>query len=336
MGVTSGFFNSLNGDRKYDAIQVSSMFDGLIIDGVFASIGTAFVVKADQGLNITAGIGKAWFNKSWLLNDSILPMTMPASEVLLDRIDAVILDFDGTESVRENNIQILQGTPSSNPVRPTLAQERLHEQRALCYIYRAAGSDKIVQADITNMVGKAETPFVISNLQTISLDELLGRWEDELDRFMASEKADVEAFIDDENEEFKALFEQVKADLLADKAIIDQWIATEQTDFLAWYASMRDQLSNDAAGNLQLTIDKEEIKRILLVGFADGSKVFSEDGTSIVSTASDGRKLIKTFTNGFLTMTNVLESTAGANVARMVKTFDASGLLINTVVTYYP
>ena len=30
MSVTSGFFNSLSGDRKYGAIQISSMFDGLM------------------------------------------------------------------------------------------------------------------------------------------------------------------------------------------------------------------------------------------------------------------------------------------------------------------
>ena len=50
MSVSSGFFNSLNGDRKYNAAQMSAIFDGLIIDGVFASIGTAFAVKAAGGL----------------------------------------------------------------------------------------------------------------------------------------------------------------------------------------------------------------------------------------------------------------------------------------------
>ncbi|MEG1525842.1 MAG: hypothetical protein RR475_12620, partial [Clostridia bacterium] len=97
---------------------------------------------------------------------------------------------------------------------------------------------------------------------------------------------------------------------------------------------MKGQLSTDSAGKLQLAIDKEEIKRILLVGFEDGSKVFSDDGTIITSTASDGRSLVKTFTNGFLTMTNVLKSSNGVDVARMVKTFDSNGKLINTVVTY--
>ena len=98
---------------------------------------------------------------------------------------------------------------------------------------------------------------------------------------------------------------------------------------------MKDQLSGDVAGNLQLEIDKEEVKRILLVGFEDGTKEFSDDdGTVITSTASDGRTLTKTFSDGFLTMTNVLKSAAGAEVARAVKTFDSDGKLISTVVTY--
>lgn len=116
MSVTCGFYNSLNGDRKYDAMQISSIFDGLIIDGVFASIGTAFAVKAAGGLTLNIGIGKAWFNHSWTLNDSILPMEASESEVLLDRIDAVVLEVNGMESVRDNTIKIVKGTPSSAPV----------------------------------------------------------------------------------------------------------------------------------------------------------------------------------------------------------------------------
>ena len=85
MSVSSGFFNSLNGDRKYNAAQMSAIFDGLIIDGVFASIGTAFAVKAAGGLTVNVGVGKAWFDHTWTVNDSILPMTAPEAEGLLDR-----------------------------------------------------------------------------------------------------------------------------------------------------------------------------------------------------------------------------------------------------------
>ena len=334
MSVSSGFFNSLNGDRKYNAAQMSAIFDGLIIDGVFASIGTAFAVKAAGGLTVNVGIGKAWFDHTWTVNDSILPMTAPEAEVLLDRIDAVVLEVNRTESVRENTIKFIKGNPSSAPSRPTLTNEGNVHQYPLCYIYRKYGTAVINQADITPMVGTESTPFVTGILQTISLDELLGKWQDELDRFTDARSQEVDDWIAQEESDFTAWFNKMKADLQQEQTVLDQWIASEQADFLAWYNQMKDQLSGDVAGNLQLEIDKEEVKRILLVGFEDGTKEFSDDGTIITSTASDGRTLTKTFSDGFLTMTNVLKSAAGAEVARVVKTFDSDGKLINTVVTY--
>lgn len=334
MSVSSGFFNSLNGDRKYNAAQMSAIFDGLIIDGVFASIGTAFAVKAAGGLTVNVGIGKAWFDHTWTVNDSILPMTAPEAEVLLDRIDAVVLEVNGTESVRENTIKFVKGNPSSAPSRPTLTNEGNVHQYPLCYIYRKYGTAVINQADITPMVGTESTPFVTGILQTISLDELLGKWQDELDRFTDARSQEVDDWIVQEESDFTAWFNKMKADLQQEQTVLDQWIASEQADFLAWYNQMKDQLSGDVAGNLQLEIDKEEVKRILLVGFEDGTKEFSDDGTVITSTASDGRTLTKTFSDGFLTMTNVLKSAAGAEVARAVKTFDSDGKLISTVVTY--
>lgn len=334
MSVSSGFFNSLNGDRKYNAAQMSAIFDGLIIDGVFASIGTAFAVKAAGGLTVNVGVGKAWFDRTWTVNDSILPMTAPEAEVLLDRIDAVVLEVNGMKSVRENTIKFVKGNPSSAPSRPTLTNEGNVHQYPLCYIYRKYGTAVINQADITPMVGTESTPFVTGILQTISLDELLGKWQDELDRFTDARSQEVDDWIAREESDFTAWFNKMKADLQQEQTVLDQWIASEQADFLAWYNQMKDQLSGDVAGNLQLEIDKEEVKRILLVGFEDGTKEFSDDGTVITSTASDGRTLTKTFSDGFLTMTNVLESAAGAEVARAVKTFDSDGKLISTVVTY--
>lgn len=334
MSVSSGFFNSLNGDRKYNAAQMSAIFDGLIIDGVFASIGTAFAVKAAGGLTVNVGIGKAWFDHTWTVNDSILPMTAPEAEVLFDRIDAVVLEVNGMESVRNNTIKFVKGNPSSAPSRPTLTNEGNVHQYPLCYIYRKYGTAVINQADITPMVGTESTPFVTGILQTISLDELLGKWQDELDRFTDARSKEVDDWIAQEESDFTAWFNKMKADLQQEQTVLDQWIASEQADFLAWYNQMKDQLSGDVAGNLQLEIDKEEVKRILLVGFEDGTKEFSDDGTVITSTASDGRTLTKTFSDGFLTMTNVLKSAAGAEVARAVKTFDSDGKLISTVVTY--
>ena len=334
MSVTYGFYNSLNGDRKYNAEQMSAIFDGLIIDGVFASIGGIFAVKAAGGLTVNVSPGKAWFDHTWTLNDSILPLTAPEAEVLLDRIDAVILEVDQTESVRENSIRIIKGTPASTPENPVLTNEGTVHQHPLCYIFRKHGTQAITQADITPMVGTEATPFVTGILQTVSLDELLGKWQDELDRFVAAQSGKVDQWIEDEEADLNLWFENMKADLQKEKDLLDQWVASEEADFLAWFGRMKTQLSGDVAGNLQLSIDKEEIRRILAAGFEDGTKEFSEDGLTILLTASDGKTMTKTFSEDGTTLVNVLRSAEGGEMARQVKTFDPNGKLVTTVVTY--
>lgn len=323
MSISCGFYNSLNGDRKYDSVQMSHIFDGIISDGIYASIGTAFVVEAAEGRTVNVGIGRAWFDHTWTLNDSILPLEMPVSEVLLDRIDAIVLEVDASENVRNNEIKCVQGTPSTQPERPSMVKTNTLHQYPLCFIKRRAGVDSITQADITNMVGSEETPFVTGIITTISLNVLLGQWENELDQFVEKETAD-----------FEEWFEDMKTDLSQEKAFLASWTANVQADFIAWFNEMQAQLGTDAAGHLKLEIDREEIDRILLNGFTNGSKTFSDGGREITSTSEKGWILTKSFSADFLTATTILKSQNGIQLAQMVKVFSADGRTISNTTTY--
>lgn len=221
MSVTYGFYNSLNGDRKYNAIQMGSIFDGLIGDGVFATVGNALVVKAANGNTVNVDTGKAWFNHTWTVNDAILPIELPEADILLDRIDAVVLEVNASPMVRQNTIKFLKGTASSTPKRPAMENSEEVHQYPLCYIYRKYGTTAIAQADITPMVGSEETPFVTALLQTVSLDVLLGKWQDELDQF-----------VDNQTQE------------------IDTWVANEESEFNEWFAGLKEVLDGNVAGNL--------------------------------------------------------------------------------------
>lgn len=179
MAVTSGFFNSLNGDRRYTAEQFSALMDGLINNGVFANIGTAFSVKADTGNTVMVGVGRAWFNSAWIYNDAVLPVTLNNSEMLLDRIDAVVIEINHTESVRSGTIRIVQGTASSSPQKPTMTSLEDVHQYPLAYIYRTAGSSSINQSNIENAVGTSACPYVTGILQVQSIDNIVAQWESE-------------------------------------------------------------------------------------------------------------------------------------------------------------
>ena len=114
---------------------------------------------------------------------------------------------------------------------------------------------------------------------------------------------------------------------------LSQWTSNEEASFLAWFATVKNQLSTDQAGHLQNEIEKEEVERILMTGLTDGMKNISEDGTVISTTDSTGRTLVKTFTEGFLICTSVLKDSVGGLMGSMVKTFSADGTTISTTIT---
>lgn len=283
MSVTYGFFNSLNGDRKYDALQLSSMFDGVILDGVFASIGECFLTTATDGLAVNIGTGKAWFDHTWILNDTVLKVEIPEADGLLDRIDTVVLDIDNTESVRANAIKIVQGVPATNPVAPELVSVRNHHQHPICHIRVACATQSIRQADITNMVGSAETPFVSGVLQTIDLDKLLGQWQDELDMFIEKETDDFTDWTDTKAREYEEWFNDLKVDLEREKAAMNVWISNEESAFTAWFDEMKNQLSTDAAGNLQLQVDKKTERKNYEISLA--ADIWSESAPYVQNIA---------------------------------------------------
>lgn len=178
MAFTFGFYNALNHDRRYNAIQVSSIFDGIIRDGIFMSIGGHMNVRATgNGFNIVVESGRAWFNHTWSLLDADYPMVVSPSDVLEDRIDAVVLEVNENVDVRQNFIKIIKGEPAASPKKPTLTNNLDVHQYALAYITVPANSVTLTQSNVENAIGLGSTPFVTGILETINIDDLVAQWK---------------------------------------------------------------------------------------------------------------------------------------------------------------
>lgn len=226
MAVSYGFYNSVNGDRKYNAEEFGSIFDGVIRDGIYMSIGDRFAVKvAATGDAITVGTGRAWFNKTWTLNDSILTIPVLASDVLFDRLDIVVLEIDTSNAVRANSIKIVQGVAATQPQEPVLTNTNEVHQYPLAVLSRKSNINTIEQADISNRVGSDKTPFVTSILESVSVEELLAQWESQWDVWFTTKTTNYQ------NE-------------------FNTWRNQKEVDFNGWFATLQAELDSNTAANL--------------------------------------------------------------------------------------
>lgn len=184
MSLTSGFFDSFNEDRKYNSLQFSSIFDGIISDGIYATYGDYFLVSPVSGMNIKVGTGRAWLDHTWTLNDADYPLTVEDAEVVLKRIDTVIIEVDRSNSGRINRLRILKGTPASAPVAPQLTKTESLKQYPLADILVKPNATQIVAADITNRIGSKDLPWVAGIIDHVSAEELVQQWRIEFDTLL--------------------------------------------------------------------------------------------------------------------------------------------------------
>ncbi len=177
MTIKSGFFNSLNHDRVYDADDINSIFDGIITDGVFGNIGRKFIVTPGSGMTVNVGTGKARFHQIFVENDANLVLQIPQADVLLNRIDAVVIRVDRTMSGRTGNIVVVKGTPSQNPIAPVLSSDKQIWEMPIAYINIKANANVINSSDIQYLVGRNSTPLITAPIQTINLESYVSYLE---------------------------------------------------------------------------------------------------------------------------------------------------------------
>lgn len=297
MAFTFGFYNAFEHDRRYDAIQVSKIFDGIIADGVYATVGKAFVLKINEVTgDVNVQPGRAWFDHTWSLNDADLPMIAPGSDLVNDRWDAVVLDINRNQEPdnpdgRLNQILWIQGTPSLNPEKPTLIKEDEHTQYPLGYIYRKANSLEIVQADIENTVGTSECPFVTGIIETIHIDDLLLQWRDEWLQYTKKYEQDAKEWIEGRKKEYLEYFADLKRE--GDKTLTElirellDFRNANEAYFLNWIDQMKDVLSQYPGGEIYLMLDElkaqqNEILDMIINGYKP-IRLITNDGICITN-----------------------------------------------------
>lgn len=211
MAISGYFFNALKVndeyDRIYNAEDVTSYLDKIVGNGVFPNPSNQLQVTAGGGMAITVNAGQGWIDGHKMINSAALPLTLAASDVLLNRIDRVIFYVDHT--AREMGIEVKQGTPATNAVAPDLVRNATRYEMSLATVAVGKGVSAVSQANITDTRGdSAVCGFVQGLVQQADTSTLFNQW----DAAGAQQIANNQAVWDD-------WFDEVKAELAGSLAL---------------------------------------------------------------------------------------------------------------------
>lgn len=220
--ITSGFFNSVDGDRRYNAEQMSNMFEGLIGGGVFPNVGDKFAVSANTGMRVEVGSGRAVVDTKWVKSDASTTLTITSAHISLPRYTIVVL-----RHVKADRTVILttkDGTPAATPTVPEVTRNATMYEICLAKILVPAAAVSIRAQDITDTrLDTSVCGYVAGLVQQVSTQTIYNQWADAYAEAIAQMQDDTEA--------------------LEQQAV--QVIADQQTSFMTWFDSLAANLRVD-------------------------------------------------------------------------------------------
>ena len=153
MALESGFFNSVNDDRLYNAEDISRYFENILSSGIFKRIENCLKVSASSGLALTVAPGAGLIDCHWFRARSAESVTIPAAHAVLPRFDIVAARLDLTDTARSISLTVISGTPAESPAEPTLTRTATVYDLALALVYVPAGATSISAENITDVRG---------------------------------------------------------------------------------------------------------------------------------------------------------------------------------------
>lgn len=254
MAVRSGFFNSVNGDRKYNAAFFAEYFASFIGNGVFPNPSNGLQIVEGTAMQTIMKPGKGWINGYYINNDSDYVLQHDIADGVLKRIDRVVMRLN--HQSRQIEIVIKKGTNASNPLAPILQRDADAYELALADVLINNGATQITQANITDLrLNKDLCGIVKGTIEEIDTTSLFNQYQSWIAQQKQLYNNDFTNWTNDKRQEF------------------NDWMNTEQSDFEAWLESIKDLLDTNIAANLQNQIDRHTADYVAHPGYAESTNV---------------------------------------------------------------
>lgn len=146
----SGFFNALltNGeyDRKYNANDYCDNLAVVISNGVLRSVDDDLKVSS-AGMVVTVGIGRAWINGHYYLNDTPYSFAAVSAPIGGTRYDRVFLRLNKNLAVRSVSLVYQQGEAADSPTAPAPVRDGDIYDIVLADIYVGTNATSVTVTD---------------------------------------------------------------------------------------------------------------------------------------------------------------------------------------------
>ena len=144
----SGFFNSSNGDRIYDATDFATYFGSLVSNGIFYKDTTNLQVTPGSGMAVNIAVGSGWINGYHYENTAVLSKTLETANGSFPRIDRIVMRWSFLE--RNIIITVLTGTAIASPSAPALTRNSDVYELCLAEILVPQAATSITIGNITD------------------------------------------------------------------------------------------------------------------------------------------------------------------------------------------
>lgn len=228
MGIISGLFNSVNGDRKYNATWFARYFATFIGNGVFPNPSTGLQVVENENMTTIVKAGDGWINGYFIVNDNDYVLQHDLADGALKRIDRVVMQLD--YAGRIINIVIKKGAFASNPVAASIQRDPDYYELVLADVLIKPGVTEILQADITDQRLNSDLCGIVhGTVDQVDTSTIFAQYQSWL-----ANQQDI-----------------YEVDML-------EWTDLQKDEFIAWFQSVQAILDENVAGNLLLLIQQNE------------------------------------------------------------------------------
>lgn len=261
-------------DRAENSEMFALIFAKLITNGVLAQPADCFQVLAASGSGLTVEVqpGFGMINGRFAYEVAKTTLTLEAAPTQYSRIDRVVLRCNYLERLIE--IIVKTGTPASSPQAPALLQPASGDyyELGLATIQVAANQTALTQSAITDtradssvcgyvtqLIDHLDTKVFFAQFNQFYA-EFVEKSNQSYDKFNKMAETAFNNYTNAIDDYIAGLEQKSNTDLTAIVESMKEFQRQQQNAFNEWFAGVKGQLSDDAAGKLQNEANDHEAR----------------------------------------------------------------------------